>query len=332
MKTLPFCTALFLAGALATPLCAEDTVAPGSNPIFRDTWTADPAPLVVGDTLYLYCGHDDAHGDQMFNMPEWLCYSTKDLIHWTAHGPVMKPTDYKWAIQDAWAAQAVQKNGKFYLYTPVRKGEPNVSMAIGVAVSESPTGPFVDARGTPLVTDEMTTGRSVWNDIDPTVFIDNDGKAYLAWGNGNCYIAPLKDNMIELAGEIREIPLSHYVEGPWLYRRGDLYYMVYAGMNEGEKKWETIRYATAKSLEGPWEDRGVLTGTTRNSFTIHPGIVEFNGKWILFYHDANLTLNGEGGALGRRAVCAEFLKYNDDGTIKPIVQTDAGLSAGTSCQ
>ncbi|HNX04761.1 MAG TPA: family 43 glycosylhydrolase, partial [Opitutales bacterium] len=249
------------------------------------------------------------------------------LVHWTAHGSVMKPTDFKWAIQDAWAAQAVEKDGKFYLYVPVRHGPPNVAMAIGVAVSDSPTGPFVDARGSALITDDMTTGRSPWNDIDPTIFIDNDGTPYLAWGNGNCYIVRLRKNMIELDGEIREIPLSHYVEGPWLYRRGNLYYIVYAGMNEGEKKWETIRYATATSLEGPWTDRGVLTGVTKNSFTIHPGLVEFKGKSLFFYHDANLVLDGETGALGRRAVAAEYLHYNDDGTIQPIEQTEAGLSA-----
>lgn len=300
------------------------------NPIFRDTWTADPAPLVVGDTLYLYCGHDDAHGDQMFNMPDWLCYSTTDMVHWTAHGAVMKPTDFAWATQDAWAAQTVERNGKFYFYAPVRHGPPNVAMAIGVAVSDKPTGPFVDARGTPLVTDDMTTGRSPWNDIDPTVFIDNDGRAYLAWGNGNCYIAPLKDNMTEFSGAIREIPLSHYVEGPWLFRRGDLYYLVYAGMNEGEKKWETIRYATATSLEGPWTDRGLVTGTTETSFTIHPGIAQFKGRWYFFYHSADLVINGEKGALGRRAVCVQELEFNDDGTIRPIVQNVKETRVGTA--
>ena len=122
------------------------------NPIFRDTWTADPAPLVVGDTLYVYVGHDDAHGDQMFNITEWLCYSTKDMKTWTAHGPIMKPTDFKWAVRDAWASQVIEKDGKFYFYTTVQHGPPHVGKAIGVAVSDSPTGPFIDARGTALVT------------------------------------------------------------------------------------------------------------------------------------------------------------------------------------
>jgi arabinoxylan arabinofuranohydrolase len=299
---------------------------PGANPIFRDAFTADPAPLVVGDTLYLYAGHDDAHGDQMFNITEWLCYSTTDMKHWTAHGPVLKPTDFKWAVSDAWASQVVERNGKFYYYTAVQHGPPHTGKAIGVAVADSPLGPFKDARGTALVTDDMTPEDiGHWTDIDPTVFTDDDGTSYICWGNRFCYFAKLKQNMTELDGAIEQIKVPHYIEGPWLHKRGDLYYLTYAAFPE-HGKWEAICYATAPKITGPWTYRGILTGQTKNSFTIHPGIAEFKGRSYLFYHTADLVLNGEKGAVGRRSVCVEYLDYNPDGTMKPVTQTAEGVS------
>ncbi len=325
--TIRFVAKKVLAGGLfdVRLLRTEPAPTPGSNPLFRDAFTADPAPLVVGDTLYLYVGHDEAHGNQMFNITEWLCYSTKDMKHWTPHGSVLKPTDFKWATGEAWASQVVEKNGKFYYYTTVQHGEPCVGKAIGVAVGDSPLGPFTDARGTALVRDDTTPSDKPWNDIDPTVFIDDDGSAYLAWGNPYLYFAKLKPNMIEIDGEIRRIELPYYTEGPWLHKRGDLYYLTYAAFAH-QGKWEKICYATAPRIGGPWTYRGILTDQTKNSYTIHPGIVEFKGRWYLFYHTADLELNGEKGGLGRRSVAVEHLEYNADGTMKPVEQTAAGVS------
>jgi beta-xylosidase len=204
---------------------------PSGNPIFRDTFTADPAPLVVGDTLYVYAGHDQAEEGQMFNITEWLCYSTKDMKTWTPHGPVMKPTDFTWATGEAWASQAIERGGKFYLYTTVQHGAPHVGKSIGVAVADHPLGPFRDARGTALVNDATTPSPYGWNDIDPTVFIDNDGTAWLAWGNPVLYLARLKANMIEFDGPIEKISLPNYTEGPWITKRGKLYYLGVAGRN-----------------------------------------------------------------------------------------------------
>ncbi len=295
------------------------------NPIFRDVFTADPAPMVIGDTLYVYVGHDEAHGDEMFTMTGWLCYSTKDMKNWTAHGEIMKPTDFSWAIRDAWAAQVVEKEGKYYLYATVQHDNIKPGKAIGVAVSDTPTGPFKDARGTALVSDETTPSDRAWNDIDPTVFIDDDGTGWIAWGNPYLYLAKLKPNMIEIDGEIQKIDLPNYTEGPWLYRRGDIYYMVYAAFaHQGTA--EKICYATARDINGPWEYQGILTGFAEKSYTIHPGIVEFKGQSYLFYHNATLTLNGESGAVGRRCVCAEYLYYNSDGTIQPVTQTKPGIA------
>lgn len=320
-----FGSTLALATSAAT---GQVRIAPGSNPIIRDTFLADPAPLVVGDTLYLYVDHDEAKDGEMFNMREWLVYSTTDMKTWKAHPPILRIADLKWAKKDAWAPQAIQKNGKFYLYVPAEHDDTHPGKAIGVAVSDSPTGPFRDARGSALITNEMTPkGTHSWEDIDPTVFTDRDGTSWIAWGNRQCYIARLKPNMIELDGPITEITPPHYVEGPWLHRRGTLYYLTYASMDPtGKDHDEHIAYATAPSITGPWTYRGELTGAAANSFTIHPGIAEFKGNWYLFLHNAALTIGDQKGALGRRAITVEYLRYNPDGTMKPVVQTQEGVS------
>ena len=167
--------------------------------------------MVHDGRLYLYVGHDEfyegqdtASGGKEFNITEWLCYSTSDMKTWIDHGSVLRPTDFKWAVGEAWASQVVEHDGKFYYYTTVQAGEPYTGKAVGVAVSDSPTGPFTDAIGRPLVSDDMTSNgeRGWWNDIDPTVLIDDDGTPWLCWGNGTCFLARLKKNMIEIDGEI----------------------------------------------------------------------------------------------------------------------------------
>ena len=311
----------------------QNTFQNDGNPLIKNKFTADPAPLVHDGILYLYVGHDEyyegqdsASGGKEFNITEWLCYSTEDMQKWTDHGSVLKPTDFEWGVGEAWASQVIEHEGKFYYYTTVQAGEPYNSKVIGVAVSDSPTGPFTDAIGKPLITDEMTSNgaRGWWNDIDPTFIMDEEGQAWLSWGNGTCFLARLKPNLIELDGEIETVDLPLFVEGPWLHQRGDLYYLTYASMGEGR---ETISYATAPSMKGPWTPQGELTGMAENSFTIHPGIVEFDGSWYLFYHNATLTLDGIGGAIGRRSVCVEELHYNPDGTMQFVEQTTEGVAS-----
>jgi hypothetical protein len=299
---------------------------PGQNPIFTDTFTADPAALVAGDTVYAYVGHDAAKVGGFFHMPEWLCYSSKDMKNWTPHGPVLKPADFAFGRPNtAWASQVIERNGKFYFYVTVdRTNGPGHSIA--VAVADSPTGPFKDARGTPLITDDMTTDSRKNNvDIDPTVFIDDDKTVWMAWGNGDCYVVKLKPNMTELDGPIQKVSFTNYGEGPWLFKRGNLYYNVYAADVPGTGP-EQIAYATAPKMTGPWTYRGVLTGPAKFGFTIHPAVIEFKGQWYFFYHDGSTTLNGMPGGDCRRSVCLEYLYFNPDGTIQPITQTTEGVS------
>lgn len=337
-------SALLLATMTTTGAMAQKTFQFEGNPLVRDNFTADPAPMVFGDKLYLYVGHDEwydgqdkAGGGKEFNITEWLCYSTSDMKTWTDHGSVLRPGHYTaWAdtitagVGTAWASQVVPRNGQFYYYTTLQGTGDNSGYAIGVAVSDKPTGPFTDALGKPLINDKMTDNgkRGWWNDIDPTVLIDDDGEAYLCWGNGTCFMAKLKDNMIELDGDIWTVDVPRYTEGPWLHKRNGWYYLTYASSGFDHK--EAIDYAMAKDIRGPWKHCGQLTGGAENSFTIHPGIIEFKGQWYLFYHNATVTLDGHKGAIGRRSVCFDKLTYNPDGTMQYVPQSNVKSEAATT--
>ncbi len=321
--------------SMSAQTSADATFQFTGNPLIRDAFTADPAPMVYGDRLYVYTGHDEwydgqdkASGGKEFNITNWLCYSTADMQTWTCHGIVHRPSDYKWSnykeapVGTAWASQVVPRNGKFYYYTTLQGKGKNSGYAVGVAVSDSPTGPFVDPIGRPLVNDKMTDNgaRGWWNDIDPTVLIDDDGQAYLCWGNGTCFMAKLKENMIELDGDIWTVDVPRYTEGPWLHKHNGKYYLTYA--SSGRNFQEAIDYAMADDIRGPWTPCGQLTGGAENSFTIHPGIIEFKGEWYLFYHNATLELDGHKGAIGRRSVCVDKFTYNPDGTMTYVAQSN----------
>lgn len=298
----------------------------GKNPIITSIYTADPAPMVVGDTLYLYTTHDeDVLVNDFYTMYDWRCFSTKDMVNWTDHGAVFSLDDIAWADDRAWAPQAIGRNGKFYLYCPVHKKDGG--MAIAVGISDSPTGPFRDL-GEPLV-DEGD-----WNDIDPTVFIDDDGQAYLYFGNPELRYVLLNEDMVsyDRSVGVRKIPMtveafgkgSHmtgttYGEGPWFYKRNNLYYMVYAAFAacaEGEHKNEHLAYSTSASPTGPWVYGGVLMTEEGGVFTNHPGIAEFKGHSYLFYHTGELP----GGSLFHRSVCVAEFTYNPDGSIDTVAK------------
>lgn len=330
MRSLSFFPIVMIALSflMAPTISGDMSVAQGSNPIIRDRHTADPAPLVVGNRLYLFVGHDEARGEEMFTMRDWRVYSTTDMKKWTAHGPIMHVKDFKWAKQDAWASQAIYKNGRYWFYAAVEHDDSNPGKAIAVAVSDKPTGPFVDARGSALITNAMTPkGTHSWEDIDPTVFTDDDGTTWIAWGNRQAYIAKLKPNMIELDGPIQEITPPHFEEGPWLHKRGKTYYLTYASLDRTKHNDERVSYATSTSIQGPWVHRGELTGSAANSFTIHPGIIRFKGRWYIFLHNGTLTVGDQKGALGRRAVTVEHLHYDKNGLMVPFTQTVQGISA-----
>jgi len=289
-----------------------------NNPIITDKYTADAAAIVYNDKVYLYVGHDEAPNDfNFYKMNEWLVYSSSDMVHWEEHPVPLKTSDFKWASGDAWAAQVIERNGKFYWYVTVEHGSIH-GKSIGIAVSDSPIGPFTDALGKALITNDMTKQTNIsWDDIDPTVMIDDDGQAYLFWGNTVCHYAKLKENMLELDGPIETIDLPYFTEAPWIHKKGDWYYLSYAYQFP-----EKIAYAMSKSITGPWEFKGILNEIAGNSNTNHQAIIEFKGKDYFIYHNGSIQTNG--GSF-RRSVCVDRLFYNEDGTMKRVIMTSEGI-------
>jgi len=314
-KSIIFITAIIMSVSLKA-----------QNPIIQTSYTADPAPMVYNDKLYLYTSHDEDNST-WFTMNDWRLYTTEDMVNWTDHGAVLRYDEFSWAKGDAWAPQCIERHGKFFMYVPMIAQ--NNRPAIGVAVADSPYGPFIDPIGKPLVQSD------VYGDIDPTVFIDDDGQAYIYWGNPFLFYAKLNEDMISYSGEIVKVPMTEesfgkregnvenrptlYEEGPWLYKRNKLYYLFWPGGPLPEH----IGYSTSASPTGPWKYRGVLMPAEGGSFTNHPGIIDFKGKTYFFYH--NGALPGGGGFT--RSVCVEELKFNNDGTIQPIIMT-AGIEKG----
>jgi len=314
---------IFIAGVLTIgSLCVSAQEDDFNNPIITEKFTADPAALVHNDSVYLYTGHDEAPNDfHFYKMNDWLVYSSADMVNWKEHPVPLKVSDFKWAKADAWAAQVIERDEKFYWYVSVEHNDEHPGKAIGVAVSDSPVGPFKDALGKALVTNDMTTGYTdiTWDDIDPTVWIDEDGQAYLYWGNTVCYWAKLKDNMIELDGEIHAITdLPNFTEAPWIHKKGDWYYLTYAyGFPE------KTAYAMSKSIEGPWKYKGILNEIAGNSNTNHQAIIEFKGTPYFIYHTGGIHPNG--GSF-RRSVSIDRLYYNPDGTLKKVQMTSEGIT------
>lgn len=279
------------------------TAVKAQKPIIQTKYTADPAPLVYNDTVFLYTGHDedDAFG---FKMQNWLLYTSTDMVNWTDRGVVASLKNFEWVNHDngAWAAQCIERNGKFYLYCPMPGG-----VGIGVLVADTPYGPFRDPLGKPLIKNSA-------HDIDPTVLIDDDGQAYMYWGNPKVYYVKLNDDMISYSGEIIQEPTTpkNYQEGPWVWKRNGHYYMAYASTCCPEG----IGYATSKSPTGPWEYKGMIVDASEKTRGNHPGIIEYKGKSYCFGHSYDLLKLTTSKFYERRSVDMDEMVYNPDGSIQ----------------
>lgn len=280
-------------------------LAEGNMPLVQTKYTADPAPIVRNDTIYLYTSHDEDNAEG-FLMKNWLLYTSTDMKNWQDRGPVASLKDFKWYDGDngAWAIQVVERNGKWYMYCPIH------GHGIGVLVADSPYGPFTDPLGEPLIWQ-----KEHWYDIDPTVFVDDDGQAYLYWGNPHLYMVKLNDDMISYSGPIIRHPdIQDYQEGPWFYRRGDNYYLAFASTCCPEG----IGYAMSKSPTGPWEYKGHIMDHTDRTRGNHPGIIDYKGKTYLFGQNSELLKLEQPEYLERRSVSAAEMNYNPDGTIQEV--------------
>ena len=316
----------------AAALLADAMCAHAQNPVISAMYTPDPAPYVHGDTLYLFVDHDEDDATY-FKMKDWLVFSTEDMVNWTYLGAQVSTATFDWAAQGnrAWAAQAVERNGKWYWYLCCNTSDHKEALA--VAVADSPTGPWKDAIGGPLAVG--------FGFIDPTVFIDDDGQAYLFWGNKGLWYGKLSDDMCSFADGYREVPgyrdpasfgelqlkmnwqkgkdewMTQYEEGPWVSKRNGTYYIVYPAGGVPEY----MAYSTAPTIDGPWTFRGRIMDEAVNSFTIHGGNVNFKGRDYMFYHNGLLP---NGGGFHRSTAVEEF-KFNEDGSIPFIPFTTEGV-------
>jgi hypothetical protein len=336
-----------LALTLVTTLAATGFAAAASaNPIVTHVYTADPSALSHNGRLYIYTGRDEASPTQQnFVMREWRVFSSAnpstDPASWTDHGSPLSVNSFSWANADAWAAEVERgSDGRFYWYVSVNGFTDSGWMNIGVAVSDSPTGPFTDAIGGPLISDSMPNSSAL--NIDPTTFVDDDGQVYMYWGSfWQPRVVRLASNMTQLTSSIiTPQGLNQFWEAPWMFKRNGVYYMAYASnANIGgdgcvtSSSFACIRYATATNPMGPWTHRGIVLGQV-NSTTNHPAIVEHAGQWYMVYH----TADAPGGGNFRRSVAIDELFFNPDGTMQRVVQTtgdpqpgNLAASASVSC-
>ena len=324
MRTLKLL--LTLTVALTVPVFAQ-------NPIISTIFTPDPAPFVYGDKVYLFTDHDEDGHNADFNMKDWLLFSTEDMVNWTYLGTQVTTATFSWARQGqrAWASQGVERDGKWYWYVCC-----NIATggdALAVAVADDPQGPWRDAIGKPLA--------EGFGFIDPTVFIDDDGRAYLFWGNKGLWYGELNDDMVSFKDGWKEVPgyrdpksfgelqskmnwargrnemMTQFEEGPWLMKRNGIYYLSYPAGGVPEH----MAYSTAPTVHGPWTYRGRIMDEAENSFTIHGGNITFKGRDFMFYHNGMLP----GGGGFNRSACVEEFKFNEDGSIPFIPFTKEGV-------
>ena len=303
------------------------------NPIVSTMFTPDPAPFVYGDKVYLFTDHDEDGRNRDFNMKDWALFSTEDMVNWTYLGIQVNTSIFKWARQGqrAWACQGVERNGKWYWYVCCNKATGGDALA--VAVADDPQGPWTDGVGGPLA--------EGFGFIDPTVFIDDDGRAYLFWGNKGLWYGELNDDMVSFKDGWQEVPgyhdpecfgelqskmnwakgqnemMTQYEEGPWVMKRNGTYILSYPAGGVPEH----MAYSTAPTINGPWTYRGRIMDEAENSFTIHGGNITFKGRDFMFYHNGGLP----GGGGYNRSACVEEFKWNEDGTFPFIPQTKEGV-------
>lgn len=305
----------FLLGAFWATACFA------ANPFITSIYTADPAAHVWSDgRLYVYPSRDIDPPIGANLMDRYHVFSTSDMVNWRDEGEVLRASEIAWSGPPGgfmWAPDCAYANGKYYMYFPHPSNPSgtnwNYTWKIGAATSLSPCRDF-----TPLT--NYIEGVGGFSMIDPDPFIDSDGQAYLFYGGGgNCAVAKLNPDMVSIASpSVAVTNLNDFHEGTWVFKRNGTYYLTYADNNPSGNEME---YATATNVMGPWTSQGVYMQTT-GSGTTQGSVVEFNGQWYQFYHNAAISGNG-----GLRSICVDVLNFDANGNILPVVQTTNGPPA-----
>jgi beta-xylosidase len=292
------------------------------NPIVS-RFVADPAARVFNDRMYVYNTDDQSNSGNYWDSKVWHAYSSGDLVTWQDEGTVLSLSVFKWASVNAWAPDVVSRNGHYYFYAPVDDTQ------IGVAIGDTPIGPFTDPIGVALV-DKYRDANAGNEPIDPAVLIDDDAQAYLYYGSRIPKVVKLAADMVHLAGAIQDLNLSGgeaackntpffpgcYGEAPWIHKHNGVYYFSYSTGWPGQ-----IFYATSTSPLGPFVYKGLALDFVPGLITNHESIVEFRGKSYMFYHGKA----AQGGDY-RRSTEIGYLNYNPDGSIQTVAQTAQGVA------
>jgi hypothetical protein len=307
--------------SIITLVVANDLRA--QNPIVRNQYSADPSARVFGNKVYLYPSHDILATEGKgrvgwFCMEDYHVFSSSDLTDWTDHGVIVQQNNVPWVRPNSysmWAPDCIERNGKYYFYFPTSPKDTVTygrGFTIGVAIADKPEGPYVP-QATPI---KGVRG------IDPNIFIDKDGQAYLYWSAGNIYAAKLKENMTELATDpeiLKDLPSKGLKEGPYLFERKGIYYLTFPHV---ENKIERLEYSMSNNPLGPFKMTGVIIDESPTGcWTVHHSVTQFKNQWYLFYHDRDYSPNFDKA----RSVRVDSLFFNDDGTIKKVIPTLRGV-------
>jgi beta-xylosidase len=315
MKKLAYCI------LISCILLAQLNSLFAQNPLILDQFTADPSARVFESKVYIYPSHDipcpKGRGFIGFCMPDYHVFSSENLTDWKDHGVIISQNNVPWVDStrySLWAPDCIEKDGKYYFYFPAWANEKitEIGMRIGVAISDSPYGPFVP---------EPRPIEGVFG-IDPNPFIDKDGQAYLYWaGRGRLLGSKLKENMIELASEPQEIKglPAGFKEGPYLFERNGIYYFTYPYV---KKHTERLDYAIGDNPMGPFTHKGVIMDESPTGcWTNHHSIIAYKGQWVLFYHHNDLSPKFD----KNRSIRIDSLFFNNNGSIQKVIPTWRGV-------
>ena len=320
MKSL---VTISIVAVLACVACSTQHKTSG-NPVFKG-WYADPEATIFGNTYWIYPTYSDEYNKQVF----LDAFSSKDLLNWRKYEKIIDTSSVKWARRAMWAPAIVKKDNKYFLFFSANDIQNNNERGgIGVAVSDSPAGPFKDYLGKPLISQFYNGAQP----IDQFVFMDKDGQYYIIYGGWkHCNIAKLKSDFtavlpFEDNTMFKEITPEGYVEGPFMFIKDNKYYFMWS-----EGGWTgpdySVAYAISDKLTGPFKREGKIlqqdTAVARGAG--HHSVIHQtqNDQWYIVYHRRPLGDN----AANHRETCIDYLYFDKDGKIKPVQITKEGVQA-----
>ena len=271
-------------------------------------FSADPSVRNFDGKLYMYCSHDIFPAQRCDKMDKYHVFSSTNGQDWTDEGEILSAADVGWGEPSGfmWAPDCEKIGDKYYFFYPHKLVDGD--WQTGVAISDTPVGPFKDLG--PI---EGTKGPGM---IDPNIFVDDDGKAYLYWGGSQKLFAAeltVSGESVTL-GTTKDMTgyCDKFHEGSWIFKKDGKYYMTYASSDADDG--HILAYSVGDSPLGEYTYKGTMLSANEVYMdTSHGSVVEYDGQWLIFYHNMALS-----GFECLRSVCADHLNFNADGTIVTV--------------